>query len=222
MQSFKPDNQAFQSEAPLEDCTTMRDSYKKWETQRPYVHPAEQYKRPEGQMETNTTSKSTYREMPMVKTQAIRPSSARKGPEAAFDDMTNYKQDYRKWQADRVFVPKKDEYVPNPAPFHGDSTYKGHYQPHSMAPARSFRPDNQAFQSDAPFNAGTMYRQDYTPKEIHICEAANIDQGRSRFKFMELDQRGHRLYMPVSTTVTPIGGTRRPSQSQQRLAMSVA
>lgn len=222
MQSFKPDNQAFQSEAPFEDGTTNRHDYKKWPAQRPYVHLAEQYKKPEGEMEMNTTHKSTYREMPLVKVQAQRPVSANRMRDAPFDGTTNYSQDYRKWQAERALVPKQPDYVPNQAPFEGNSTYKGHYVPHSIGPVRSFRPDNQAFHSDAKFEDGTMYRQDYTPKEIQICEAAVIDQGRSRYKFMELDPRGHRLYAPVSETITPIGGRRVPSQSQQRLAMSVA
>lgn len=222
MQSFKPDNQAFSSGAPLEDMTTNRHDYQKWAAQRPYVHLPETYQKPEGEMATETTHKTTYKEMPFVKVQAVRPVSANRAKDVPFDGRTNYAQDYKKWQADRVVIPKQADYVPNQAPFEGHSTYKGHYVPLPVAPARSFRPDNQAFQSDAKFEDGTMYRHDYTPKEIQICEAAYIDQGRSRYKFQELDSRGHRMYAPVMTTVSPLGGSRAPSQSQQRLAMSVA
>ena len=221
MQSFKPDNQAFQSEAPLDDVTTNRKDYQRWETQRPYQHPAEQYKPPEGQMESQTTSNATYRPMPLVRTQAIRPNSGRQGPDVPFEGRTSYKSDYPKWEAERVLARQKEGYVPNQAPFQGDPTYRAHYKPHQVAPARSFRPDNAAFQSQEPFNDQTMYKGDYTPKQIQICEAAIIDQGRSRYKFFGMDERGHRLYGPVSETVTPIGGQDR-SLSQQRLAMSVA
>ena len=221
-QSFKPDNQAYSSDAPLDDNTTMRNDYKKWAAQRPYQHPAEQYKPPEGQMEQNTTSKSTYREMPLVRTQAIRPANAHQGPDVPFDGNTSYKQDYRKWQAERVHAPQKEGYVPNQAPFQGYPTYKSHYQPHQVAPAQSYAPKHGAYQSDAPFNDSTMYKADYTPKEIQICPAVSIDQGRSRFRFMEMGPSGHRMYAPVSQTITPIGGQRTGSQSQQRLAMSVA
>lgn len=222
MQSFKPDNQAFSSEAPLEDETTNRHDYQKWPASRPYHHLPEQYQKPDGEMEMDTTHKATYKEMPLVRVQAQRPVSANRTKNVPFDGTTNYSQDFRKWQADRVTVPKQADYVPNQAPFEGSSTYKAQYKPLPVGPARSFRPDNQAFQSDSRFEDGTMYRQDYTPKEIAICEAAIIDQGRSRYQFQELDSRGHRLYAPVRTTITPINGTRVPSQSQQRLAMSVA
>ena len=221
MQSFKPDNQAFSSEAPFEDRTTNRNDFKQWPMQRPYVHMHEQYQKPEGEMEMNTTHNSTYREMPLVRVQAQRPVSANRVRDVPFDGTTNYSQHYQKWQGERIKVPKQADYVPNQAPFEGYSTYKGHYVPHSVGPAHSFRPDNQAFQSDSKFEDGTMYRQDYTPKEIQVCEAAIIDQDRSRYKFQELDSRGHRLYAPAITTITALGA-RSPSQSQQRLAMSVA
>lgn len=89
-----------------------------------------------------------------------------------------------------------------------------------MQPNRSFRPDNNAFRSDAQFDDHTLYRQDYTAKPIQICEAALLDQPTSHFKFQDFDQRGHKLYAPVQTTITPLRAS--PMQSQQRLAMSVA
>jgi len=103
----------------------------------------------------------------------------------------------------------------------GNSTYKGHYVPQAIQPTKSFRPDNNAFRSDAQFDDHTLYRQDYVAKPIHVCEAGIIDQPTSRFKFSELDNRGHKMYQPVQTTITPLQ-SRSPIQSQQRLAMGVA
>lgn len=90
-----------------------------------------------------------------------------------------------------------------------------------MQPVRAIRPDQNAFRSDAQFDDHTLYRQDYTAKPIEVCEAAVIDQPTSRYRFAELDSRGHKLYQPVQTTITPLRG-QSPMQSQQRLAMSVA
>ena len=221
MQSFKPDNQAFSSEAPFEDGTTQRSDFRKWAMERPYVHVQEQYHKPEGEMEMNTSYKSNFTEMPLVRVQAQRPVSANRSGNVPFDGTTNYSQDFKKWQGERIFVPKQNDYVPNSAPFEGTSTYKGQFVPHAVVPTQSFRPDNQGFHSDSKFEGGTMYAQDYTPKEIQICEAAMLDQGRSRYKFDKLDSRGHRLYAPVMTTITPLR-TQSPNQTQQRLAMSMA
>ena len=102
--------------------------------------------------------------------------------------------------------------------FVGNSTYKGHYVPHAADRTRSFRPDNTAFRSDAKFEDNTMYRQDYVPKPIQICEVYNLGQPTSRYRFAGIDQKGCSVY---ETTVTPLQ-TNGPTQSQQRLAMSVA
>lgn len=218
--SFKPEGRAFQSEAPFEDGTTNRHDFKRWPMERPYVHAQDAYVKPQGEMEKTTTHQATYREMPIDRVVAHRPHSAKK-TSAPFDGTTNYNSDYRKWNGERAQAPRQPDYVPNNAPFEGNSTYKGHYVPHAMQPNRSFRPDNTAFHSDAQFDDHTLYRQDYVPKPIQVCEAAIIDQPTSRFRFTELDARGHKLYAPVQTTITPLQ-TRSPIQSQQRLAMSVA
>lgn len=219
-QSFKPDGRAYQSEAPFEDDTTNRHDYKRWPMERPYVHAHEPYRKPDGEMEMNTTHNATYREMPLERAKAFRPNSARKSA-APFDGTTNYNSDFKKWENERVKAMRQPDYVPNNAPFEGNSTYKGHYVPHAADRTRAIRPDNQAFQSDAKFEDGTMYRQDYTPKQIQVCEAALIDQPTSRYRFTELDSRGHKMYAPVQQTIIPLQ-PRSPMQSQQRLAMSVA
>ncbi|XP_045216001.1 stabilizer of axonemal microtubules 2-like [Mercenaria mercenaria] len=218
--SFKPEGKAFQSDARFEDGTTQKDDYKKWPMERPYIHPHEQYVKPAGEMEKNTTHNATYRPMPLQRVAAMRPVSAKKAS-APFDGTTMYNSDYIKKYGERAQMPRQADYVPNNAPFEGNSTYKGHYKPHALQPNRSFRPDNTAFQSDARFDDHTLYRQDYVPKPIHVCEAAGIDQPTSRFQFASLDSRGHRQYQPVQTSISPLQ-SRSPMQSQQRLAMSVA
>ncbi|KAL4227667.1 hypothetical protein ACF0H5_013103 [Mactra antiquata] len=218
--SFKPEGRAFQSDQPFDSDTTNRNDFKKWPMERPFVHAHEPYQKPAGDMDMNTTHKQTYREMPIERVVAMKPNSAKQAS-APFDGRTNYNTDFIQKNGQRAQPAKQPDYIPNNAPFEGRSTYKGHYIPHSMQPNRSFRPDNTAFRSDAQFDDHTLYRQDYVPKPIQVCEAAIIDQPTSRFKFSEFDQRGHRLYAPVHTSITPLQ-PRSPMQSQQRLGMSVA
>ncbi|WAR00691.1 SAXO1-like protein [Mya arenaria] len=215
--SFKPEGRAFQSEAPFDDDTTNRVDYKRWPMERPFVHAHDQYQKPAGEMDMNTTHNQTYREMPIERVVAMRPNSMKQAS-APFDGTTNYNSDFRKWNGERAQMTKQPAYMPNNAPFEGNSTYKGHYVPQPMQAVHSFRPDNNAFRSDAQFDDHTMYRQDYTPKPIQLCEAAVIDQPTSRFRFSELDTRGHRMYQ---STITPLQ-TQQRSLSQQRLGMSVA
>lgn len=219
-QSFKPEGVAFQSGAPLEDNTTNRNDYKKWPTQRPYYHAPDIYKAPEGKMETNTTHNSTYRQFPIQRSLAKRPDSANKARSAAFDGSTSYMNDYIKWEMGQKNMPiVRNDYHPTEAPFEGMSTHKAHYIPHPQQPMRSFKPDNTALQSNAKFEDGTMYRTDYTPKQVGICPAISIDGPTSSFKFSNIDNRGHRVYRPVMETITPLNGAR---QTPNKLTMSVA
>ena len=213
--SFKPDNMAFSSGKPLEDTTTNRNDFRKWPLERPYVHAHEQYKRPEGEMETATTHNTTYREMPLQRVLAKRPDSANKARNAPFDGNTSYSQDYRKWEMSGRGKPMtRDEYYPNQAPFEGMSTQKAHYIPHEVQKRGQFGPDRAAFQSNAKFEDGTMYRTDYTPKELGICPAVSIDRENSQYQFIQYDARGHKLYQPVYETVTELSRVVSPGRMQ--------
>lgn len=51
----------------------------------------------------------------------------------------------------------------------------GHYIPHDGGPQRSFKPDGQAYRSSAPFDDTTMYKTEFTPKEIEPCPATLLE-----------------------------------------------
>ena len=167
--SFKPDNQAFSSGQPLDDITTHRNDYTKKPMERPFVHHPDEYKKPQGEMYTTTTNNATYKPLPLSKNPPMRPTSAGKVRDAPFDGTTNYSQDYKKWAMQKQQPHHREDYHPNLAPFEGKPTYKAHYVPHPAMPAHSFRPDNRAFQSNARFEDGTMYRTDYTKKDMPPC-----------------------------------------------------
>jgi hypothetical protein len=76
------------------------------------------------------------------------------------------------------------------------STYKGHYIPHQGGPAASFKPDGLAYKSDAPFDGNTLYRTEFTPKEVEPCAAGLVDTGRAGHVFHSEDEKGHKYYVP--------------------------
>lgn len=177
--SFKPDNVAFSSGVPLEDVTTNRKDYVKWPASKPYVHVPEGYRKPDGEMYMQTTHNSVYKELPLSKNPPVRPTSAGKSKNLPFDGTTNYTQDYKKWQIQKVEPHAREGYHPTNAPFEGMSTQKAHYIPHHLQPNPSFKPDNTAFQSSARFEDGTMYRQDYVPKPRATCPCFDPNAGNA-------------------------------------------
>ncbi|XP_046350552.1 stabilizer of axonemal microtubules 2-like [Haliotis rufescens] len=208
--SCKPDAQAFQSQAPLEDMTTFKNDYRKWDADRPFVRDPEQYKKPVGDMDMNTTHNLAFKEYPLQRAFAKRPHSANVMRAGTFDGTTNYSTDFRPWDLGQRSRPvMKPDYQPNNAPFEGMSTQKSHYIPHPINPNQSCKPSNDFVQSQGPFDDNTMYRMDYTPKASEPCPAAVIDTTRSTYKFVELDTRGHKLYQPVFESVTALNGYER-------------
>ncbi|XP_064608534.1 stabilizer of axonemal microtubules 2-like isoform X2 [Liolophura sinensis] len=221
MESCKPDAQAFQSDKPLDSMTTFRNDYRKWPTERPHQHQPDQYVKPDGDFDMNTTHKMQFRQFPIQRSLAKKPDDAkvRGGP---FDGTTNYRQDYKKWEMGKINRPgAKNDYVASGAPFEGMSTHTAHFVPHAIPPARSCKPVTGAVQSDAPFEDGTMYRIDYTPKRSEPCPAGLLDTNTSRYVYRETATTGHKFYQPIIETVTEL--PRPANDSTQRIAaLSVA
>lgn len=203
--SFKPDNAAFSSGQPLDDTTTNRKDYVKWPAEKPFVHMPDQYKRPDGEMYHQTTHNATYKQLPLQKNLPVRPMSANKARNAPFDGTTNYSTDYKKWAMQKQQPHQREEYHPNSAPFEGMPTYKSHYIPHGIQPAHSFRPDNTAFQSNARFEDGTMYRTDYTKKAMPPCPCHDPHLAPGRVVYCE------RHNAPVMTSIQKLN-TNTPRQ----------
>ncbi|PVD19823.1 hypothetical protein C0Q70_20314 [Pomacea canaliculata] len=201
--SFKPDNQVQGSGEPLDDLTTFKNDYRRWPAERPYHHLPDAYKKPDGDIDLNTTHNLTYKPQPLQPHVAIKPKSAHGDP-GAFNGVTNYSTDYRPWEIDRVHPKTRPGYQPNTAPFEGISTHAAHFGPKPLNPTASFRPGHGQVGSDAPFDDATMYRLEYTPKRVGPCPAAILDTGNATYRFIELDPRGHKLYQPVYTSVTEL------------------
>nr|KAG5687543.1 hypothetical protein BaRGS_013645 [Batillaria attramentaria] len=221
MKSFKPDGRAELSDAPLEDTTTQKNDYRRWPTERPYQHQPDQYKKPEGDIDTNTTHRLAFKQHPLQRHAAVKPPPGRVMHAGPFDAITNYTTDFKPWEINRVQPCLKPGYQPNEAPFEGIPTYKAHYVPHAMKPTQSCRPDQAAIHS-GPFDDGTMYRMEYTPKKIGPCPAAILESSAAGYTYVETDPRGHKLYAPIYTTVQDLGQRPMsgPSQTLQPLAVA--
>lgn len=219
--SLKPDGRAYASDAPLDDMTTFKSDYRRWPTERPFAHAQDQYKKPDGEMDLYTTHNLTYKEFPIQRHQAVKPVHRGINP-GAFDGITNYNSDYKPWEIDRVHPKGRPEYQPNNAPFEGLSTQKAHYIPHQLAQTHSFKPDRGAASSNAPFDDGTIYRMEYTPKHVGPCPAAILDTAATAYKFVDVDPRGHKLYQPVFTSVTDLGRNHPRMNSPKLQPLAVA
>jgi hypothetical protein len=121
-------------------------------------------------LNTNYTNDFTAKQG--QRAQAIRPHNRKLDGATDMDD-TTYGQDFRKWAGDRRGLIKADISYNGPGvPFEGQSTYKGHYVGHESGPASTFKPSNAVYNSGRPIVGDTMYRSEYTQKEIAPCSAA--------------------------------------------------
>ena len=203
-ESCRPNAQAYQSDAPLDDLTTFKNDYRKWNGERPYVHQPDQYKRPEGEIDLNTTNKLQFKPHPMQKVAMVKPGDGRVMFPGEFSGTTNYKSDFKPWAQTREQPKAREGWVPSNIPFEGTATYKSHYTRHNQAPPRSMKPAASALGSEAPFEDATMYRTEFIKKHADICPAAILDTKQSDLCFVETDQRGHKQYQPCSETITPL------------------
>lgn len=200
-QSCKPDANAYQSDAPLSDSTTFRTDFQKWPLSRPFVHEPDQYIKPEGAMEKDTTTRLAYTPKPIDRVPPRKPAD-RKSEPGKFQDQTTNREDFRKWgMGDRAVPKQRESYQPNNAPFQGTSNYTDDYIKHPMSLTHSLRPAQQGIHSDAPFESGTEYKQEYTGKYLPPCPAGVIESGgRAGFSFVEQDPSGHKWYQPAMQT----------------------
>ena len=131
------------------------------------AHKEAQWQPPNVVMDTSTNYNIQYTsKTPPERAQPIKPAD-RKRIDAKFDGDTTYGQDFRKWPSDkRSLIRTSDKYQMSDVPFEGLSTYKGHYLPQSGGPAHSFKPDGLVYKSDAPFESSTLYRTEFTQKEL--------------------------------------------------------
>ena len=217
--SCKPSNTPLRSDHPFEDNTTFRQSYQQWDLERPYQHVPEAWVKPGGNMDLKTTHNLAFPAHKVNPPSPVRPQSGRHGQDVPFDDRTNYKQDFKKWESmpNRRGDPTHRPYERPSIPFEGSSHYKQHYTAKRTDPAKSMAPGNTAQMSGDPFDDRTNYKIDYIPKAFTPCPAVNLE--KSGFRYSELDNRGHEVWAKNGQAMTNGTLTRSPKYSPQQLTI---
>jgi hypothetical protein len=202
IKSYKPDGTGYRSDAPFDDGTTHKIDYKKWDVKPISLRKDDEYKQPQGEMDLSTNYNREFTQKPVQRAQQIRPADRQK-IDAKFVGDTTYGQDFRKFAGERAQLAKAGgEYQSPNVPFEGLSTYKGHYTPNSGGQAaHSYKPNGNAYRSDAPFDGNTLYRMEFTQKEVEPCPAALLETQRSGFVYKDSDDRGHKFYLDAQKQV---------------------
>lgn len=160
-QPIKPDTDYKSPNVPISGETTNKHDYIKHPVDRVALHQPDQYRPPEGEMDTMTSYAKEYVPKHGEKAVAIRQDGVRKEP-ASFEGNPTYKADYRPWDLTRTNPIKHDgAYVPSSDAFGGDSTYVNDFKRHNQAPRQPIKPDNNSKGSGDPFDDRTGYREDY-------------------------------------------------------------
>lgn len=193
MQSCRPEVKAMASGDPFQDMTTFKNDFKAWPIEKPYCHLPDQYMKPPGKLEHDTTHKLAYREFPIKRTLGFRPASANKQV-GNFDGKTNYSIDFKPWEVSPMKVSVRHHYVPPVNPFKGISTQKAHFVEHPINVAKSYRPQVTYESNNAPLEDKTMYRREFTPKEVPLCPATLLENDAGPFSFEKEADNGHRFY----------------------------
>ena len=203
--SCKPDATPFKSVAPFDGDTTQKTDFIEWPTERRFVHEQDPYHKPEGEMQSNTTTHTDYNRKPLDRALPRRPQETKKIP-GKFDGTTNYQVEYRKWaMGDRPHPMMKDQYTPNDAPFEGLPTYQRDYIPHQASMTRSMKPVDPGYSSGAPMEDGTEYKKEYTKKNVPPCPAILIEAGTNDcYTYREQDETGHKWYEYAALHKSPI------------------
>jgi len=87
--SYKPDAVAFRSTEPFDGSSTQRSDFVSRPAERVRRREPETYRKPEGDLDLNTTAKMAYTRKPMEKTTPIKPQDTHVDP-GKFEGTSNY------------------------------------------------------------------------------------------------------------------------------------
>ncbi|GFN88636.1 stabilizer of axonemal microtubules 2 [Plakobranchus ocellatus] len=178
--SFRPDRQAVQSDAPFEANTTMNNDFRPYDVQLPKQHVRDVYQRPEGEMDLTTTHTSNYRPHNQARRGATdRPGSSGllRGHGPMRTD-TNYQGDFRQPPpVPRQLVRPKRDYEPPSDPMACTTTQRTSFLEHGLVPRFTYKPQYQYQKPEVPLEDSTGYKESFQqhptiprqprPKEVH-------------------------------------------------------
>lgn len=148
----------------FDDATNYRDDYRKWPGgEKPKQTMKGEYVPPEAPFEGMPTYMRDYIPHDALPRQSCKPFEAARQSDAPFDGRTEYRDDYIKHPLPERERKEKPTWAANTAPLDGMTNYMKDFVPKDHAKPNSFKPNAAPVHSDAPFDDGTIHRQDYQP-----------------------------------------------------------
>ncbi|XP_062998404.1 stabilizer of axonemal microtubules 2 [Elgaria multicarinata webbii] len=204
--SFKPEHSKAELKAHFDGITEFRDRFQPWAISLPEVRKAKEYVPPTGNMDLNSTSHLDYIQHDISPIVLMRPLERNKRSNAPFQGNTTMRDSFQAWDTCRPEIVKRSQEIPKASGRFDDmTTFRAHYIPHHIVPTQSCKPLKMALSSSAPFEDGTMYRTEYTPKKQHICPATYPSP--PGYVFVSTDSRGHKFFRRVTPDVNKIAQT---------------
>ncbi|XP_030046285.1 stabilizer of axonemal microtubules 2 [Microcaecilia unicolor] len=195
--SCKPEQGKIGSDARFDGTSEFHDSFQPWSVSLPQFHKFPDYVAPSTPMDMDTTTHIDYIQKRLSPVGPFKPVSQRKKCNAPFQSSTTMKEDFRAWDSSRTGIIKRDEQMPKPdGKFSGLTTFQSHYVPHEITLTQSCKPPVMPLHTSVPFESGTMYRAEYTPKKPDICPASYPSP--PGFEFERTDEHGHKHFREVT------------------------
>ncbi|XP_070543151.1 uncharacterized protein [Ptychodera flava] len=166
--SCKPIENPVNDGQPFDDATTAKTDFQKWEVKLPVLHQPERYIKPVGEIDTLTTSR---RDFPPRKTERVVVVKRQDhdivevGP---FHDVTNYKQDYKKWEEhvpERGMDPSRKPYEKPTQTFGGATNYQADYHKKDLSPRENYAPKPKERES-GEFYGSTGYKDEFIARKV--------------------------------------------------------
>lgn len=206
MDSCKPTNTGFASNAPFVDDTTNKNDFRQWPLDKPHAHHAADYVKPDGSMDGTTTYATDFVNQPYAKQNMLKPT-AKLAKAAPFEGVSHYKESFHPHGYARVQpINKQGEYQPNPVKFEGQSTFTSDFHPHPIDRVHMLKPSSEVHKSTGPLDDTTTYKEDYIKRQLEPCPAAVLNSPRAGHSYSHQDATGHKFYEPLDAAVEAVQG----------------
>lgn len=203
---FRPISDLFATDMKMDSSTTKDSDFKAWQVKIPKQKSPEQYKRPEGEVDCQTTHMDygNFGRRALPAKNARPRTKLRFGREEALDDTTNYGLSFR-WTAQPKTFSKgplvKNEVFPGQRQnFNETSEFLDKYKRFNVVPPRMYKDNSQLFKTKDPVSNHTVYKGDFEWPSME-CPSNNLMNGTGNFKFDHETEAGHRVFeMPSIDT----------------------
>lgn len=153
--------------ANFEGNPTYKSDYRQWELSKTqpirhdggYVSSADPFN-------GDTTYFKDFQRYNQAPVKPIKPDNGTLQSNDPFNDRTGYREDFVKHDLPAKYSRPKDDYQPNKIPLDSMTTMRRDFTAKDAEKARSCRPENGGYKSDAPFDDDTTHKNDFKRWEV--------------------------------------------------------